>query len=189
MASRKEQKEALRREREQREATEKGAQKRRQLIGYLSAGGVALVAVVIAVVVLAGGGSSSSGGDVLPDGGSVPEVPAAQSAEAAAKAADCTYETFAGKEDNRVHLEDPDAKVDYSSNPPSEGNHFVVPAEDGAYEQAPATTQLVHTLEHGRVIVWFKKSLPAEQRANLKALFDEDTYQMVLVPNETKHSA
>jgi hypothetical protein len=43
----------------------------------------------------------------------------------------------------------------------------------------------VHTLEHGRVIVWFKPSLPAEQRANLKALFDEDTFQMVLTPNDT----
>jgi hypothetical protein len=40
----------------------------------------------------------------------------------------------------------------------------------------------VHNLEHGRVIVWFKPSLPRDTRADLKALFDEDTYQMVLAP-------
>ena len=32
------------------------------------------------------------------------------------------------------------------------------------------------------MIIWFKKSLPEDQRANLKALFDEDSYQMVLMP-------
>ena len=40
----------------------------------------------------------------------------------------------------------------------------------------------MHNLEHGRVIIWFKPSLPEDDRADLKALFDEDTYQMVLVP-------
>ena len=40
----------------------------------------------------------------------------------------------------------------------------------------------MHNLEHGRVIIWFKPSLPKDTRADLKALFDEDTYQMVLVP-------
>ena len=37
-------------------------------------------------------------------------------------------------------------------------------------------------MEHGRVVIWFKKSLPKAERANLKALYDEDTFQMLLVP-------
>jgi Protein of unknown function (DUF3105) len=32
------------------------------------------------------------------------------------------------------------------------------------------------------VLVWFKPSLPRDVRADLKALFEEDNYQMVLVP-------
>ena len=47
----------------------------------------------------------------------------------------------------------------------------------------------MHTLEHGRVIIWFKPSLPESQRANLKALFDEDTYQLVLTPRSDMPSA
>jgi hypothetical protein len=40
--------------------------------------------------------------------------------------------------------------------------------------------RLVHSLEHGRVIVWFKPTLAKDARANLKALFDEDNYQMII---------
>ena len=43
----------------------------------------------------------------------------------------------------------------------------------------------MHTLEHGRVIIWFKPNLPAEDRGKLKALFDEDDFHLVLTPNET----
>jgi hypothetical protein len=58
-----------------------------------------------------------------------------------------------------------------------------VEAEDGAYTEAPADTELVHSLEHGRVIYWFKPSLPEDARADLKALFDEDEgFQLLIVP-------
>jgi hypothetical protein len=53
---------------------------------------------------------------------------------------------------------------------------------DGAYAEAPSDEALVHSLEHGRVIVWFKPSLPSSARADLRALFEEDGDQMLLVP-------
>ena len=37
-------------------------------------------------------------------------------------------------------------------------------------------------MEHGRVIFWVKPSLPEDQRANIRALVDDDSYQMFLVP-------
>ncbi len=43
----------------------------------------------------------------------------------------------------------------------------------------------MHSLEHGRVLIWFKESLPKEIRANLKALYDEDPFQMIITPDET----
>ena len=189
MASRKEQKEALRKEREAREAAAKAEQRRRQLIGYVAGGVVALIAIVVGVVILAGGGGDEGGGkvpdgggDVLPDGGSVPPQKISDLA-GAAKAADCELKSYPGK--SREHLGDLSQQVKYTSDPPTSGKHFQVPADDGAYEEAPAKTQLVHTLEHGRVIVWFKKSLPAKDRADLKAFFDDDDYHMVLVPDDT----
>jgi hypothetical protein len=189
MASRKEQKEALRKEREEREAVAKAEQRRRQLIGYAAGGVVALIAVVVAVVILAGSGGGGSGGkapkgggDVLPGGGSIPAQKISD-LTAAAKAAGCELKSYKGK--SREHTGDLSAKITYDSDPPTEGKHFQVPADDGAYQTAPDKKQLVHTLEHGRVIIWFKKSLPRADRAGLKKLFDEDSYHMVLTPDDT----
>ena len=189
MSSRKEQKEQLRREREEREAAERAAGKRKRLVGYAAGAVVVILALAVAGFLLVsgddeGGGSTDTGADVLPDGGEVPEQEITGLDEAAA-AASCELKSFPGKEGNRDHITDPNEVPAYSSNPPSEGRHTDPPVEDGSYEEAPDVKPLVHNLEHGRAIVWFQKELPAEQRANLKALFDEDPYQMVLVPNET----
>lgn len=184
MASRREQKEKLRVEREAREAAAKASARRRQMIGYGVGGGIALVAAIVVVVLLAGGGGdSSASGDVLPDGGSYAaiedDVPVAQ----AAKAAGCELRSF--RATSREHTADVDQKIKYDSKPPTSGSHYQVPAEDGAYEESPKVSQLVHTLEHGRILIWFKRDLPADQRAALKKFYDDDSYQMVLVPDTT----
>ncbi len=197
MASRKEQKEQLRREREQRETAAKAAERRRRLIGY-GAGAVLAVAVAVVVVVLlvsggdggaetAGGGRVESdagpAGDVLPDDGSVPN-PKIEDLQEAVQAAGCELKRFKGGGTND-HTQDLGEKIEYDSNPPSHGRHFDIPAEDQSYEEAPDPKELVHSLEHGRIVVWFKQDLPADQRANLKAFYDEDPFQMLLTPNET----
>ncbi len=180
MASRREQKEALRREREERERQAKAAQARKRLVGYGTAGALVVAAVVVAVVLLAGGGSSGANTSVLPDGGSVPKQ-SEFDLTAAANKAGCKLRDVKA---NGVadHTQDPKEKVKYDSNPPTNGRHFIVPADDGEYSKAPTDEQLVHNLEHGRVIIWFKPSLPRSERADLSALFNEDTYQMLLVP-------
>ena len=189
MSSRKEQKEQLRREREEREAAAKAAERRRRMIGYGAGLVLVIAALVIGVVLLSGGddggsggGNRSADGDVLPDGG---EVPAQQveDLDEAVEAAGC--EVTSKRATSRDHTEDPNEQIPYDTNPPTSGRHFAAPADDGSYETAPDIKELVHTLEHGRVIVWFKKTLPEEARANLQAFFEEDDYHMVLVPNET----
>jgi Protein of unknown function (DUF3105) len=180
VSSRKEQKEALRREREQREQEAKAAQARKRMVGYGGAG--VLVIAVLAVLALVLSGSDDAGGvdkDVLPDGGSVPEQKEFD-LETAAAAAGCELEDVEAS-GNFDHTTDPSERVKYNSNPPTSGRHFAVPAEDGAYSTAPSDEELVHNLEHGRVIVWVKPDLPVAQREQIRALFDEDDYQMIVV--------
>jgi hypothetical protein len=186
VASRKEQKEALRRQREERERAAREAERRKRMVGYGIGAALALAAVVIVVVVLAAGGNGGgeASADVLPDGGSVPDPKVTGLAEAA-RAAGCKLESYRVKIGATVeerHTRDPAEQIPYQSNPPAGGKHFQVPAEDGAYGEAPPDTALVHSLEHGRVVIWFKPGLPKGQRADLKALFDDDPYQMLIVP-------
>jgi Protein of unknown function (DUF3105) len=182
MARRKGEKEALRRERERREAEARAAQRRKQLVGYGAAGAIAVVAVALIVLLAAGGGDGAGqgGGDVFPEGGEVSEQTEFD-LETAAEAARCDLRTrrATGVADHTTTLEE---RVNYEDNPPTNGRHYQEPAPDGLYHDAPQDEQLVHTLEHGRVIVWAKPSLPLEARETIRALFDEDTYQMVVVP-------
>jgi hypothetical protein len=187
MASRKEQKEQLRAERERKAQEAAAAERRKRMVGFGAAGllvAVALIAIV--AVVLAGGGdskdSSSSGEargaeptDDFPKA-SIPK-PKPTTLEAAAKAAQCTVKQFPSE--GRSHVS---GKVDYKTNPPTSGNHFEIPAADGAYNQAPDVEPLVHSLEHGRVVFWFKPGAPAQLQGQMKALFDEDNFHVILAP-------
>jgi Protein of unknown function (DUF3105) len=181
VASRKEQKERLRRERQERERQAKEAERRRRLVGYGAGGALVLAAIVAVAVVIAtgGGGGDTATAEVLPAGGKVPE-PQVTDLGAAAKAAGCKLISFRAQ--SRDHIQNLNENVKYKTNPPTAGKHYVQPAADGAYAKAPADVELVHTQEHGRIIIWFKPTLPKAERAALKALFDQDSDKMVLVP-------
>ena len=187
MASRKEQKEALRRERMEREQREAQAAARKRLIGIVVAAILALgIVVALAVVVFAGdddggggggGGSDESASISYPDGGELPDQREAD-LEKAIAASGCKEDTHkaAGAGD---HVEE---AVNYETEPPSIGAHDPVPEEDIAFETAPRTERLVHGLEHGRIIVWVNPDAPEELRGQVKAFWDEDPYHVVVVP-------
>lgn len=166
----------------------------RRLRGYLAGGVLVLFAVVAAIALLMSGdgagdddaevrAGAAKPDEVLPSGGlfAIPDDDV-ESLTAAADAAGCEVRTY--KVASRDHV-DPDAAVPYSSNPPTSGRHAPVPAQDGAYAESPNVKELVHTLEHSRVIIWFKRDLPSKARASLKAYFDHDSYQLLLVPETT----
>ena len=194
MSSRKEQKEKLRQERLEREQAAAGAAQRKKLVGYGAAavlGLAAIVAVVIAVT--AGGGDDDSGGARAPDdaAANAPTVSYAEDPPAIPEAAE--FDLRAAARAARCQLEDPpnegsdhvETEVQYRANPPTSGSHHPVWTEDGAYTSTPRIENSVHSLEHGRINIQFAPDLPQQQIDQLKALFDEDSYHMLLYPNGT----
>ena len=193
MSSRKEQKEALKRERLAREQAAAQAAARKRLIGIVVASILVLGIIgALVAVVLAGGdddGGTSSGGDSsvsvsYPDGG---EIPAQKEADLAAamKAAGCKDETVTDHpydDPKGIHTADPNEVIPYKSEPPALGRHYQVPIEDGIYDEAQPITHTVHALEHGRVIIWLRPDLPSDQLAQFKALYEEDPYHVIMVP-------
>jgi Protein of unknown function (DUF3105) len=183
MASRKEQKEKLRKERLERERAAAAAAARRRRMGYVVAGGL-VAAVIIAVVAIAvagggGGGGSASAADW--PSGSIPKQKIAD-LQAAVKAAGCTFKS--PKIEGRGHTTSENVRVNYKSQPPTSGRHWAIPTHDGAYIKTPYPYEgLVHGLEHGRVIYWFKPSAPNSVKGDLKKLYDEDKALVLLTPN------
>ena len=194
MSSRKEQKEALKRERLAREQAAAQAAARKRLIGIVVASILVLGIVgALLAVVLAGGDDdgTSSGGDggsaahvSYPDGG---EIPAQKEADLAVamKAAGCKDETVIDRpydDPAGIHTADPDEALKYKSEPPALGRHYQVPIEDGIYEDAPPITHTVHALEHGRVLIWLRPDLTSDELAQFKALYEEDPYHVIMLP-------
>lgn len=66
----------------------------------------------------------------------------------------------------RNHVQNPTYAVD----PPAGGDHLASAARAGVYEgtSVPPDGLLVHSLEHGYVIVWHRPDLPSEQRTQLE---------------------
>lgn len=185
MASRKEQKEALRERRLEEERAAARAERRRKLIGY-AVGGVLALAAIGALVFVAFSGAGVGGGSTPTAGGgswAAGSVPPRKIRElsAAAQAAGCMLRS--DKSEGNAHTQTP---VNYKANPPHSGNHAPDSAEDGAYLEPPYNEgQFLHALEHGRIHLQFRASVPDGRKGNLKALFDEDPYHMVVSPNLT----
>jgi hypothetical protein len=190
MASRKEEKERRRQERLAQERAAAEAAQRRRTYGIF-AGGVLVVATAVVVVILVavGGGSDGDGGsnglgseEGLPEAVDPPPQKIRDLAQAA-KAADCRLSNPAIE--GSTHVQG-GVRVKYKTNPPASGNHDPIPANDGAYGKAPGIKHLVHALEHGRIEFQFDPSLPKRRIAQLRGLFDQDPYHVILTPNPTK---
>ena len=191
MATRKEEKEAARAERLRKQEEEQRALARRRRIGYVVGGLLAAAAIAAVVVVIASGGGGdddhvegitgdTAAGEFPARAEPLPDPPAEPlQLEDAAKKAGCTYKEEDPEGDD--HTEDP---VTYKAVPPHSGNHNPVAAEDGPYREAPALENLVHSLEHGRILLWYTPETPDEVVADLKAIYDEDPAHMIVAPIE-----
>jgi Protein of unknown function (DUF3105) len=196
MASRQEEKEARRQARLEQEAAEaKSAARNKRL--QLVLGGVLVALIIVGVVVgisASGGGSDSKGGanqPVDPSGKTDVKLPAQQTANAneASAAAGCTTKNFPSE--GREHENKTFTAADYKTNPPTSGNHFPTPAQDGIYQNGPPPLgESVHALEHGRIEYQYKPGTSKADIDKLVALVNENQgYHILLFPNQTNMDA
>lgn len=203
MASRKEERERLRAERERAEATAQAAERKRLLVGYVVAGLISAAVVAGIVVAIAGGGDGGGSGDasgerinaefgIVPEGATVDDR-AAETIEAGAAAGELSEladeagcELELDQPDEGANHIDPQAdQPDYRSDPPTSGDHSPEPLADGAFAGDVPVINYLHALEHGRVGIQYAPELPDAAQAQLLALFDESPAGMTLFPNET----
>lgn len=193
MSSRQEEKE---RRRAEREAVEQASARSKARKDRMRLGLGALVSVAaIAVAVLVFG--RSSGGDAAvktPGDTAAVKLPALKETnlQVAAKAAGCTLATAPAE--GRGHTT---AKVKYKTNPPTSGDHNPVAAEDGLYDAGnpPPLGKSVHSLEHGRIDIQYKKGTPAKTIDALDTLgseklgFGTEGYHVLVFENQTNMPA
>jgi hypothetical protein len=207
MASRKEEKERLRQQRLAAERASQSTGQRRLIAGYVAAGVIALAVIAGLVVVIASGGGGTaeastcdnahiknSGGTFRgldPDcrEGTTPPTIQIADLKLSAEKAGCNLGLDLPDEGN-THVPNSTA-VTYKTTPPTSGNHNPVPIDDGAY-RTPITNDTskptnirneVHAMEHGRIEIHYKPTLPEDQQLALKGVFDADPNGMLLYPD------
>jgi hypothetical protein len=206
MASRKEEKERLRQQRLAAERAAASSGHRRLIAGYIVAGLLALAVVAGLVVVIASGGSDggvdacenahikNAGGTsrgLEPDcrEGTPPPAIKVADLEISAEQANCELRLNLPQE-GATHVPNSEP-VRYRTTPPTSGNHNPVPINDGAYitpvtsdtSQETNVRNEVHAMEHGRIEIHYKPSLPEDQQLALKGVFDQDPNGMLLFPD------
>jgi Protein of unknown function (DUF3105) len=205
MASRKEEKERLRAQRLAAQRAAQSSGRARLMAGYVVAGVLALAVIVglVAVVTSGGGGGSGACGNahiqntgsfsgLTPDCRKGTPPPPLQFADLqiSAQKASCEVRLNLPDEGN-THVSN-STPVQYRTTPPTSGNHNPVPISDGAYTTPmsanPQTNGMnirdeVHAMEHGRIEIHYKPSLPESQQLALKGVFDQNPDGVLLYPD------
>jgi len=70
----------------------------------------------------------------------------------------------------------------YKTNPPTSGNHNPSTAPTGILSPAPPDENLVHNMEHGHVIFWYKPDLDPKIITGLQEIVRKDARRIILVP-------
>lgn len=93
-------------------------------------------------------------------------------------------ETF--ESEGRQHVES-GSDIDYAQSPPLSGEHWGRAVDAGFYTERPELPPLVHTLEHGAVVIYYDQAtLTPEAEASLRAWasnHDGPWASIVVVPN------
>jgi hypothetical protein len=201
MASRKEEKERLRKAREEAERAEAQSQRKRLVLGYIVAGVISAAVLVGIVFAIVGGGDDdpTAGGStpninfdfggILPEGVSVddregtePPPVEISDLQQAARTADCELRTDL-PEEGRDHIPPDSDPPDYDTDPPTSGDHAPDWLADGAFADPVPVLNAVHSLEHGRILVQYRPDLGEEAQLALKGVFEADRPGVILFPN------
>ncbi|MEK7150881.1 MAG: DUF3105 domain-containing protein [Patescibacteria group bacterium] len=68
------------------------------------------------------------------------------------------------------HIDEGTLVKSYNSNPPTSGDHWPVAVLDGVYDMSQPDEGLVHSLEHGRIWISYKSSIPESAKAALRRI-------------------
>jgi hypothetical protein len=73
----------------------------------------------------------------------------------------------------REHITDI-ADIEYNSSPPTSGPHFAVWAKRGVYDRVISNGHLIHSLEHGYIVIHYNCDMPLATNSLIAPVFAHD---------------
>ena len=97
-------------------------------------------------------------------------------------AGSCDYDTRSDRLTANNHV----PPASYEVDPPAGGDHDPSPAPAGFYsgegQAVPPDPRLVHSLEHGFVVLWHQPGLPEEELGAIRSVYEEHSEDVIVVP-------
>jgi hypothetical protein len=84
-------------------------------------------------------------------------------------------------EEGQDHVPD-GTSVDYATTPPTSGNHYQDPADPGFFASPVPEETLVHNLEHGQIVIWYRPDAPESTLDDLGGIVDQQPVATLAVP-------
>jgi hypothetical protein len=85
-------------------------------------------------------------------------------------------------EAGRTHIDAGQQPSNWNSNPPTSGDHLITPLPPGVYDGEQDPRAMVHSLEHGYVLLLYK-DIPDDQLAQLRQFASQrDRSKLILAP-------
>jgi hypothetical protein len=76
------------------------------------------------------------------------------------------------------------AHADYKSNPPTSGPHWAGLAGGGIKSEPVPDELILHSMEHGAAVLWYKADLPESDIEILKNAFQDAPGKKIMLPRE-----
>lgn len=86
------------------------------------------------------------------------------------------------EEQEAAHIEPGTAHEPYSSNPPTSGPHYASPADAAFYTTALEPETVIHNLEHGQVVFWYRPDASQELIDEVEAVVRQEALASLAVP-------
>ena len=83
-----------------------------------------------------------------------------------------------------VHVARDAEHVAYNSNPPTSGPHWAGVAGPGIKTEPVADELVLHSMEHGAAVVWYRADLPKAEVEKIKTAFNEASGKKIMLPRE-----
>ena len=85
-----------------------------------------------------------------------------------------------------VHVARGESHPPYNSNPPTSGWHWTGVAGGGIKDEAKDVPDelVLHSMEHGAAVVWYKNDLPQEDISKIRSAFQSASGKKIMIPRE-----
>lgn len=85
----------------------------------------------------------------------------------------------------RQHVARGEAHPAYNSNPPTSGWHYGDEVAGAGIKEKPVPDELVlHSMEHGAAVVWYKADLPENEIELIKGAFNRASGKKIMLPRQ-----